>query len=194
MEHTIIPCDAYVATIDTYGNVTQGELSDPSVVTTIVVDFEVVTMIVPTEGDPREEGTLYRGIYHQEEDIWEIHNSGNLARFAAQGTVEYERAERTVIAFCHKLLHGPCPKWMEERLCREMKKDIMYEIDREILRDLFIAIGQLVPKRLRDRPFVFTKEVKPLKATWTVENGPMVKTTVCQSMLPKYLSAATDEC
>jgi hypothetical protein len=100
--------DAFAAVIDKDGRVlTDADFADPSSVPTIVADYIV-------------DNNYYRGIYHDKDDSWEIvcdsdslHPKSWVVR---AGDAQYDFCERTVACFHHKLLSGPCPDTLRNRL------------------------------------------------------------------------------
>jgi hypothetical protein len=138
------PDDAYAASFDKDGHVLiDAELADPTVVPTIVVEFFL-------------DDVLYRGVYHDAKDVWEIFRDRQQCYVAPRDSASYDYCEFTAQKFCDKLLAGPCPNSVRRRLSEAMLREIIDETDRDAINDFYIAKGEVPPAHLFPPPRMVT--------------------------------------
>lgn len=158
-----VPNDARVAAIDKEGFVIAGELSDPSYTPTVIVDFEY------GEGESIHGLKPYYGIFHDETDQWEIFKDPDQSGIiVSAGHKLYDLAEETVKKFYNTIYTG-CPGNLSKRLTDAMAREMLAEIDREIIMDLNIASGKVIlpPPPLPVIPIPLAD--RKLKVSWTVD-------------------------
>lgn len=120
------PIDAYAASFRSDGAVVS-ELADPTLVPTVVVNFVLVQDGV---------GDRFDAVYHENQDLWEVFDHYKRVTVARPGHQLYELANQTVDAHRSKLLSGPCPKSLHDRLTQKLADEMREEIDRDIISDL----------------------------------------------------------
>lgn len=151
------PHAAFFAVRNPDGSIVVREFNDPATVVVIVAEFEV-------------QGDDYIAFYHEDIDQWEVngeeYNHEQFYQLAIPGTPFYIFAEHTVDAFRDALLKGPgCG-----RVARKLAREMVAEIDGDIINDLRIASGSfstpLPVVNLQTTPSV---SHRIMKATWTME-------------------------
>lgn len=123
--------DAYPASVRSDGTVITGALADPSLPVVMVVAFET----------PQ---ALYRAIYHDVSDTWEVKDHHGVYINCVRGDALFALCERTILHFRDQLLRGPSPQAVNGYLAKLMVRDFIEEEDRRIISDLQIASGQPV--------------------------------------------------
>jgi len=136
-----IPEDAFAASFDENGNV-RVEFANPTAIPTVVAEF-----IVNDE--------YFKAVYHDLYDIWEIFGNCDKWIVADHSHKFYEYAERTVGKCKDKLLSGPCPRSIQNRLTNLMVKEMLIEIDTDILTQF-----SAVPRKLKPR--------------WTIDDSSLI--------------------
>ena len=150
------PKQAFVAVLDETGkvHVDPGALADPGLKPVIIVEFGAV------EADLSEKGCLFKGIYHDDLDVFEWPELFN--ETSKPGSKLYAAGQETIKKFLNNLFDGPLLRklktnWSMEscqdlrsvhnidvtqQLADIMTKDIIKEINRETIKKSNPDLGQ----------------------------------------------------
>lgn len=163
------PHAAFFAALEPDGSVVVREFNDPAITIVVVAEFEV-------------QGDDYIAIYHEDLDEWEIsseeYNDEQYYDLAGPDTPFYIFAEATIDAFRDNLLAGPG----SGRIARKLAREMIAEIDRDIIKDLHNNIDGTLPT-ITFSPQQVTN--RKLKETWTMEDAKDLKVMTCTKTVYK---------
>lgn len=166
----LVPIDAYAAAKHQDGTISVQDLSDPTVVVVVVVEFEVEKRSISFLVGPQciEPSCVeYVGIYHDEFDCWEIFgDNGKHYAVVHSGDEYYDLCQEVVIHFKDKLLAGHRTGKFADRLARKAAEEIRDEIDRDIINDLRGMFN--THSTISTKPVIIRNDRK-LKMRWSLD-------------------------
>lgn len=150
------PLDAYVAVVEHGGRIVTVDLHDPSHTPILVAEFSL-------------HDAIYTCFYHDDIDKWEIEGDASWALVGSDGQY-YKWCESTVRRFSDKVLSAPSGNVLRHRFAQNLVKDIVVELDNQILAGLRDAIpAEPAINLLLDQGAL--NAPRKLKAKWTRELG-----------------------